>query len=116
MANFVSENKEGYSVIRMMSERLDNQTTAELRSELVLLAGNNVKNMVLDLGACHYCDTSGLSAILIAHRLCKDGFLVLACVSDEVEKMLSIQRFEPELIVEATLPEAEARIKSQLSN
>ncbi len=115
MESFVSENKEGYSVIRMLSDRLDTQTTAELRSELVLLAGNDVKNMVLDLSPCHYCDTSGLSAILIAHRLCKDGFLVLSCVSDEVEKMLSIQRFDPELVIEATLPEAEARIKSQMS-
>ncbi len=115
MSNFVTENKEGFSVIYMKSQQLDSQTTAELRSNLVLLAGNGVKNIIIDLEPCHYCDTSGLGAILIAHRLCKDGTLVLSNVSDEVAKMLSIQRFEPELVVETSLASAEARMMDIVS-
>ncbi len=108
--NFKVEKRETYSVVTMLSERLDTYTTAELRSELVLLAGDSVKNILLDLTTCTYCDTSGLSAILIAHRLCKDGKLVLVTTSTSVENMLSIQRFEPMVIVVDTLADGEAEM------
>ncbi len=115
MASFQTQNKEGYSVVTMLADRLDGQTTAELRSELVLLAGNSVSNMVLDLSRCTYCDTTGLSAIMIAHRLCKNGSLVLVGVNDEVSSILSIQNFDPELDMVADLAEAEAHITKSIS-
>lgn len=109
--NFKVDKKENYSVVTMLAERLDAHTTAELRSELVLLAGDSVKNILLDLTSCDYCDTSGLSAILIAHRLCKDGRLVLVSTSSSVENMLSIQRFDPPVVTVATLAEGEAEME-----
>lgn len=115
MSNFSIENKEGYSIIRLNTDRLDNQITAELRSELVLLAGKGVNTMILDLSNCTYCDTAGLSAILIAHRLCKDGSLVLVGVAGEVANMLSIQRFDPELILESSVADAEERLRANMS-
>lgn len=115
MSNFSIENQEGYSIVQMNTERLDTQTTAELRSELVLLAGKGVNTMILDLSNCHYCDTAGLGAILIAHRLCKDGTLILVGISGEVSNMLSIQRFDPELIIESTVSDAEKRLRSNMS-
>ncbi len=115
MSNFTTENKDGFSIVYMKSQQLDNQATAELRSNLVILAGSGVKNIIIDLEPCHYCDTSGLGAIMIAHRLCKEGALVLSGVSEEVEKMLSIQRFEPELVIEPSLASAEAHMKEIVS-
>ena len=108
--NFKVEKKERYSVVTATTDRLDAHTTAELKSELVLLAGESIKNMILDLSSCNYCDTSGLSAILIAHRLCKDGKLILVSTSSSVESMLSIQRFDPPVNVVATLEEGEHEI------
>ncbi len=96
----------------MNAERLDGQTTPELRSELVLLSGSAIKNMIIDLTSCHSCDTTGLSAILIAHRLCKDGHLILVGVSEEVRNMLSIQRFDPKLNLCHTMDEAEEHMKA----
>jgi len=108
--NFTVEKRDTYSVVTMLTERLDAHATAELRSELVLLAGDSIKNMLLDLSCCNYCDMSGLSAILIAHRLCKDGKLVLVSTSTSVGNMLSIQRFDPPVITVATLAEGEAEM------
>lgn len=110
--SFKVEKKGGYSVIEMEAERLDAQSTPELRSELVLQSGASIKNVIIDLKNCHYCDTTGLSAILIAHRLCKEGHLVLAGVAPEVENMLSIQRFDPPLNTAVTLEEAEEKMQS----
>ena len=105
------ESKSGYSIVTMLTDKLDGTTVPTLRSELVLLAGSSVKNMIIDLSTCEYCDTTGLSAILIAHRLCKDGTLILAGVRESVENMLSIQRFDPPLILVGDMAEGEARMK-----
>ena len=116
MAYFVAENKDKYSIIRATSEKLDMQTAPELRSELVLQAGSNVTNIILDLTECHYCDTTGLGAIQIAHRLCgRNGNLILAGVSEEVSRMLSIQRFEPELVIAQNIEEGEENMQKILS-
>lgn len=115
MASFISENHPGYVVVRMLTARLDNQTTAELRSELVLAAANAVSNIILDLTTCNYCDTTGLSAIMIAHRLCKNGHLVLVGVSDSVNSILSMQRFDPELDIAADISEAEERMAAYIA-
>lgn len=113
--SFVTEPKEGYAIIRMFASSLDSQTTAELRSELVLLSGNSVSNMIIDLSLCKACDTNGLSAIMIAHRLCKSGHLILAGVSSDVWSILSIQRFDPELDIVQDVEEAEARMAAFLA-
>ncbi len=110
MSNFKVDKNDDYSVITMLTNKLDAHTTAELRSELVLLAGESVKKILLNLSACDYCDTSGLSAILIAHRLCKEGVLVVVSDSVSVKSMLSIQRFDPPLILVPTLEEGIAQI------
>lgn len=111
--NFIVQRNEDYAIVTMTAERLDAHSVPELRSELVLLAGDSVKNMILDLTQCAYCDTTGLSAILIAHRLCKEGLLVLSGVHQSVENMLSIQRFDPPLVITSSVAEGIARMQKK---
>lgn len=108
--NYKVEKKDKYAVITMLTPNLDNQSAAELRSELVLLSGESYKHIVIDLAQTEYCDTAGLSAILIANRLCQDGMLILASVPENVENMLRIQRFNPEPIIVTTVDEGEVRM------
>lgn len=109
--NYKVEKKGKYAIITMQTPRLDVQSAAELRSELVLLSGESVKHIVIDLMQCEYCDTAGLSAILIANRLCQDGMLILSSVPQNVESMLQIQRFNPELVFVANVEEGELRLQ-----
>lgn len=101
---------ENYSIITMNAESLDAQTTPKLRSELVILSGKGVNKMIIDLTKCKSCDAVGLSAVLIAHRLCKEGRLFLVGVCDDVERMLSIQRFDPQLVILDNINEAKDRM------
>lgn len=112
--NFIVQKNEEYAIITMTNERLDAHSVPELRSELVLLAGDSVRNMILDLNKCVYCDTTGLSAILIAHRLCKEGMLILTGVKQSVENMLSIQRFDPPLVITSSVEEGIMRLQKKV--
>lgn len=104
---------ENHTLIKVLEEKLDTHIAPTLKSELVLVSGNGEKNIVLDLGNCRYCDSSGLSAILVANRLCKNasGTFVLAGLNDAVERLITISQLDTVLNIAETVAEAESMIK-----
>jgi anti-anti-sigma factor len=107
--NFKIENKEQYSIVTSGLEKLDAQFAPDLKSELVFLNKNGVKNIIIDLSGTRYCDSSGLSAILVANRLCKssEGTFVLSGLEPAVQKLVSISQLDSVLNIAPTLSEAE---------
>jgi anti-anti-sigma factor len=106
--NFEIEKKEGYAVVRVMLEKLDSQISPALKSELVVLNADDFKNVIIDLTDTRYCDSSGLSAILVANRLCKNsgGTFVLCGLQRSVAKLISISQLDTILNITPTLQEA----------
>ncbi|HOF90300.1 MAG TPA: STAS domain-containing protein [Tenuifilaceae bacterium] len=99
---------ENYTVIEVLEEKLDTNIAPSLKSELVLISGNGEKNIVLDLSSCRYCDSSGLSAILVANRLCKNanGTFVLTGLTDAVERLITISQLDTVLNIAHSRNEA----------
>ena len=93
---FKIEKLEKYTLIQVLEEKLDTHIAPTLKSELVLISGNGEKNIILDLSKCRYCDSSGLSAILVANRLCKNanGIFVLTGLNDAVERLITISQLD----------------------
>ena len=106
--------QEGYTLIQVLEEKLDTHIAPNLKSELVLISGNGEKNIVLDLDKCKYCDSSGLSAILVANRLCKNanGTFVLSGLSEAVERLITISQLDTVLNITEAVDEAEELIQS----
>ncbi len=106
--NFQIEKKEKYTLIKVMIEKLDNNVSPSLKSELVVLTAEGVKNIVMDLTSVKYCDSSGLSAILVANRLCKNanGSFVLCSIQEAVKKLISISQLDSILKITNTITEA----------
>ena len=104
---------ENHTLIKVLEEKLDTHIAPTLKSELVLVSGNGEKNIVLDLGNCRYCDSSGLSAILVANRLCKNanGTFVLTGLNDAVERLISLSQLDTVLNISNSLDEAVSLIK-----
>jgi anti-anti-sigma factor len=104
---------ENHTLIKVLEEKLDTHIAPTLKSELVLVSGNGEKNIILDLGNCRYCDSSGLSAILVANRLCKNasGTFVLTGLNDAVERLITISQLDTVLNISNSLQEAETLIK-----
>lgn len=88
--------EERYSIVRPETEKLDSTVSPLLKAEIVMLAGKGVKNMLIDLSEVKYIDSSGLSAILVANRLCKSagGIMVLSCLHENVRKLVAISQLE----------------------
>jgi len=97
-----------YTSIEVLEEKLDTNIAPSLKSELVIISGNGEKNIILDLSNCRYCDSSGLSAILVANRLCKNanGTFVLTGLNDAVDRLITISQLDTVLNIAYSKDEA----------
>jgi anti-sigma B factor antagonist len=111
---FQIEKFENHTLIKVLEEKLDTHIAPTLKSELVLVSGNGEKNIVLDLSNCRYCDSSGLSAILVANRLCKNsnGTFILTGLNEAVERLITISQLDTVLNITKTIEEAQKMIKN----
>src|SRR5688572_5139807 len=106
--NFEKVNNEKYTLLKSKIEKLDTNYAPELKSELVLVNKSGQRNIIIDLSETRYCDSSGLSAILVANRLCKgaEGSFVLTGLQEPVMKLVTISQLHTVLNITPTLNEA----------
>ena len=100
---------EDYTLIHVLNDRLDTNNAPDLKTELVRVNANGERNIILDVSQCGYCDSSGLSAILVANRLCEDssGIFILTGLQPDVEQIIRISMLHTVLIIAKTIDEAE---------
>lgn len=97
-----------YTVLTLHEENLNSVIAPQLKSDLILLAQEGVKNFILDLSNVKYVDSSGLSAILTGHRQWKatGSFVLAGKLNDTVERLIQISRLETILTLIPTVSEA----------
>ncbi|MBT6163945.1 STAS domain-containing protein [Flavobacteriales bacterium] len=104
---FSTEIRDNIATIKSHVEKLDALHAPDLKSELVQVAKEGTKHIILDLSESRYCDSSGLSAVLIGNRLCRDaeGKFVLAGLQASVEKLIQISQLDRVLTIVPTASE-----------
>lgn len=107
--SFKVEKKDKYTLITVNVEKLDGTISPELKSHLVIENSNGARNFIVDLTKSRYCDSSGLSAILVGNRLSKaaNGSFILCGVQESVMKLITISQLDTILSITPTLTEAE---------
>jgi len=100
---------ENYTLINILNERLDTNIAPDLKTELVRIHANGEQNIVMDISQCEYSDSSGLSAMLVANRLCEDtaGQFILSGLQPDVETIIRISMLHTVLTITNTVNEAE---------
>ena len=71
--NFEVNKKDNVSTITCLIEKLDTLVAPELKSQFVLLDSNGESNFIIDMSSVKYCDSSGLSALLVGNRFAKSS-------------------------------------------
>ncbi|MBP9160843.1 MAG: STAS domain-containing protein [Flavobacteriales bacterium] len=106
--NFNISTKDKYALVTTQVDKLDTTCAPELKSELVYLNKTDVRNIIIDMGKTRYCDSSGLSALLVANRLCKgvNGNLIICGLQEPVMKLVQISQLESVLSITPTVNEA----------
>ena len=106
--HFSLDKNEKYVVVKLHEQKLNTLIAAELKSELLLLNTQGFNNVILDLSESLYCDSSGLSAILVGNRVCRNsnGLFVIAGLSDTVKKLVQISQLDQVLNITSNVTEA----------
>jgi anti-sigma B factor antagonist len=89
--------KDGASTVFKLKERkLDSVISSELKGEFLLLCKPKVNTLVVDMADVEFCDSSGLSALLIADRKMKEhgGSVKLINVHKKVASLLKISMLD----------------------
>lgn len=115
---FKIEENDNCIIITIQDTKLDTNNAPTLKSELVLVTGKGARNIILDMSNCKYCDSSGLSAILVANRLCKNanGVFVLCGLNDAVDRLITISQLDTVLKLAYSIKEALFIVKQESEN
>lgn len=106
--DFVVTQNKGTAIVETNVAKLNAANASDLKAELVVLNKDSVNNIVIDMEKTTYCDSSGLSAILVANRICKDtnGKFVLCNLGVNVMKMIEIAQLDKVFNIVGTRAEA----------
>ena len=96
------------TVIKLLGPKLDSLISPELKSLFTDLSTEGNKNLILDLSDATYCDSSGLSAILIGNRLCQgqNGSFVVSGLNDIIQNLINLSKLDNVLAITPTIEEA----------
>lgn len=105
---FQVDKRDRLVIVKLNEEKLLSNLAPQLKSELVILNNEGFRNIVLDLSDVQYVDSSGLSALLVGNRLCKEasGTFVLTGLNPHIQKLIKISQLEPILNIVPSLNES----------
>ena len=109
--HFTLDKQEKYVVVKLHEQKLNTLIAAELKSELLLLNTQGFNNIILDLSESLYCDSSGLSAILVGNRLCRNSGGAFV-ITGQLDQVLSITSTLAEAIDFVLVDDLERNIKN----
>lgn len=105
---YTIDKQEKYSLLRLHEEKMDSTVAPGLKSELITLHAEGIKNIILDLSEVKYTDSSGLSALLVGNRIVQEdgGIFILSHLSDHTVKLIKISQLDSVLNIMPTVEEA----------
>ena len=107
--NIEIKKENGITIFKLNEKKLDANISGLLKGEFtMLLKVEGAKKFILDLSAVESCDSSGLSAILVANRILNttDGQMRIASPSEKVYSLIKITQLDRVLPVCTTVEEA----------
>lgn len=105
---FTVDKHEKYVLITLVEPKLNSLISPQLKSELILSNTEGQRNIILDISSVKYTDSSGLSSLLVGHRICKnaEGAFIITGVNDNIARLINISQLDSVLTIVPTVEEA----------
>ena len=107
--NFEFKKESGVTIFKLLEKTFDASIAGLAKGELtILLTAENIEKLVFDLSEVEYCDSSGLSAILLSFRILQtqNGYIRLAAPQKSVRTLIKISQLDRVLPILDTVEEA----------
>jgi len=92
------------TTLKLRGRKLDSSVSPKLKGEFLILCEPTVESLVVDLAEVEFCDSSGLSALLMANMRMKEhgGTVQLINVHKQVASLLKISMLDRVFDVQET--------------
>ncbi len=106
--NFSVDHEDGLAIFHLNENRLDSTNAADAKSEFLILCQSSIEVLILDLSEITFCDSSGLSAILLAERQLREreGGLIVVDVKGKIRSLFEIAKLTDIIPLVSTVEEA----------
>ncbi len=93
---FETESHKGHTLLKLNLEKLDTQVSPQLKAEFLVICRSSMKKLVIDMSLVKSCDSSGLSALLVAERQMREikGEVHLIIPNLDVRNLFRITQLE----------------------
>jgi len=111
---YTLDHDDNNSTLRLHEDRLDASTSAEFKAELLIQTSSGIDVLFIDLSEVVYCDSSGLGAMLLAHREMKNqgGAAIFIGLSEKLLSFVKISQLDRVLYIYDSREEALADLQS----
>jgi len=84
------------TIFKLLERKLDSSISPELKGEFLILCRPDTQQLIIDLSDVEFCDSSGLSALLIAERKMREygGEVRLAGLHKKVFSLIKISHLD----------------------
>lgn len=111
---YTVDHVDNQATIVLHETHLNAENSASLKGELVVLCRSGIDVLFIDMGEVIFCDSSGLSSLLMAHREMKTigGYSILVSLSPEADSLIKLARLDRVLYIYETKEDALADIQA----
>ncbi len=95
--NFEVKYQDDITIFKLNEKKLNSQISGYLKGEFTILTqAENVRKLIIDLSEVEQCDSSGLSALLLAQREVREkgGALRLLNVNPDIQHLIKLSFLE----------------------
>ena len=111
--NFTINKEQDLAIFHLDEPRLDALMAPELKAELLIVAQEDIDVLIIDLSSVGFCDSTGLSALLLAERQMRerDGGIIVVDSKGKVSALLALAKLDGIIPYFRTIEEARAAIE-----
>ncbi len=113
--NFEFKKEDGIAIFKLKEKSFDASIAGLVKAELtILLTAEDINKLIFDLEEVEYCDSSGLSAILLSFRILQtnNGHIRLASPQKSVRTLIEISQLNRVLPIKKTVKDAIEELKN----
>ena len=106
--NFESRKENDVVIFKLNESRFDAVIAGMIKAEFTIILSEDVNKLVVDVSEVEYCDSSGLSALLLAFRIlqAEDGEIKIAAPKKSVRTLIEISQLDKILPIYNSVEEA----------
>ena len=112
--DFELKKENDVAIFKLTESRFDAAIAGMIKAEFTIILSDDISKLVVDVSEVEYCDSSGLSALLLAFRIlqAEEGEIKIAAPQKSVRTLIEISQLDKILPIYDSVEDAIKNFKT----